>query len=110
MSAAVINPMGMRVEAPLTLTARGRRLFRAAAIALALLVVVFGGQAAAGGPPPAIAVDTYTVGPGETLWAIASAFTGPHEDVRETVGELVDLNRLAGGALRAGQQILVPAS
>lgn len=110
MSAAVIHPMGTRAEASLMLTARGRRMFSAAAIALALLVVLFGGQAAAGGPPVPIAVDTYTVGPGETLWAIASDFTGPHEDVRETVGELVELNRLPGGALRAGQQILVPTS
>lgn len=109
MSTAVIQQTGTRAEASLALTARGRRLLSAVAIALALLVVLFGGQAVAGGPAAPIAVDTYTVGVGETLWAIASDFTSPHEDVRETVGDLVELNRLPGGALRAGQQILVPA-
>jgi len=101
--------MGMRAEASLTLTARGRRALSATAVVLALVVVLFGGRAVAGAPAEPIAVDTYTVGSGETLWAIASAYTAQHEDVRDTVGELVELNGLAGGGLRAGQQILVPA-
>lgn len=109
MSAAAIHPIGMRAGGALTLTARGRRLLGAVAIVLATLVVLLGGGAVAGAPASPIAVDTYTVGAGETLWAIASAYTGPDEDIRDTVGELVALNGRAGGALRAGEQILVPA-
>lgn len=109
MSAAVSYPRGTSAGVSLTLTARGRRVLSAAAVVLALVVVLFGGRAVAGTPATALAVDTYTVSPGESLWTIASAYTASHEDVRDTVGELVELNGLVGGAVRAGQQILVPA-
>lgn len=109
MNAALIHPMGMRDGGCLTLTARGRRALGGAAVVLALVVVLFGGRAVAGAPAEPIAVDTYTVSAGESLWAIAAAYTAAHEDVRDTVGDLVALNGLAGAGLRAGQQILVPA-
>jgi Tfp pilus assembly protein FimV len=102
--AAVVSPAGTG----LTLTARGRRVRSVAALA-ALAVVLLGGRAVAGAPAEPVAVDTYTVSAGETLWAIASAYTAPRADVRDTVTALVALNGLAGGSLRAGEQILVPA-
>lgn len=110
MSAATVHPQGMSTEGPLTLTARGRRVVVAGAVALSLVAVLVGGRAVAGSPAEAIPVDTYTVASGESLWAIAAAYTAPREDVRDTVGALVALNGLAGADLRAGQQILVPAS
>lgn len=102
-----------RADVPLTLSARGRRLLRAAAVVsglgLVLVVALLGGGAMAGGSSDPMAVDTYTVSAGETLWVIASTYTAPHEDVRKTVGALVDLNRLSGSSLQAGEQILIPA-
>jgi Tfp pilus assembly protein FimV len=109
MSAATVHPQGMSSAGTLTLTARGRRVVGAGAVALALVGVLFGGRAVAGSPAEAVAVDTYTVAAGESLWAIATAYTAPNDDVRDTVGALVALNGLAGAGLRAGQQILVPA-
>ncbi|MGV8965426.1 MAG: LysM peptidoglycan-binding domain-containing protein [Cellulomonas sp.] len=109
MSATAVHPRGMSADGNLTLTARGRRVVVVGALALALAGVLFGGRAVAGSPAEAIAVDTYTVSSGESLWAIAAAYTAPQGDVRDTVGALVALNGLAGAGLRAGQQILVPA-
>ncbi|NMR20637.1 LysM peptidoglycan-binding domain-containing protein [Cellulomonas fimi] len=113
MSAAVIHPEGIRFGSagagPLTLTARGRRVLSLVAVLLALAVVLFGGRAVASAPAGPVAVDTYTVGAGETLWSIAGGYTAPGEDVRDTVAELVRLNGMDDGGLRAGAQILVPA-
>ena len=104
MSAAVT-----RAPTPLTLTARGRRVRVAAVVAIVLGGVLFGAKAVAGVPAGPVVVDTYTVSPGETLWAIARHRAAPDEDVRDVVSELVTLNGLAGAGVRAGQQILVPA-
>ncbi|HEY8717308.1 LysM peptidoglycan-binding domain-containing protein [Pengzhenrongella sp.] len=109
MSAAVMHPMGMSGEIELTLTARGRRVLGGLAVLVAFAVVLIGGRAVAGAPADPIPVDTYTVSTGESLWDIALAYTAPHDDVRDTVDELVALNGLGDGGLRAGRQILVPA-
>jgi len=101
---------GVRWDAPLALTTRGRRALGLVGLALIVVVVLLGGRAVADSPAEPIAVDTYTVSDGETLWAIAAAYTAPHEDVRDTVAELVELNGRASASLRAGEQILVPAS
>ncbi|WP_420838149.1 LysM peptidoglycan-binding domain-containing protein [Bifidobacterium felsineum] len=53
-------------------------------------------------------VTTYTVKPGDTLWAYASSITPQGQDVSETVDELIELNGLDSGSLRAGQRIVVP--
>ena len=98
-----------RSRSALTLTARGRRVLVVVGVAFVLVGVLLGGWAVAGSPPEPIAVDTYTVSSGETLWEIAAAYTAPHEDVRNTVAELVELNGRASASLRAGEQILVPA-
>ncbi len=55
------------------------------------------------------AVETVTVGPGDTLWDIAST-RYPGADVREKVFEIEQLNGLSGPTILAGQRLLVPAS
>ena len=56
----------------------------------------------------ATAVTSYTVRPGDTLWSYAASVTPQGGDVNDTVDELIALNDLEGGALRAGQRIMVP--
>jgi hypothetical protein len=92
----------------LRLTRRGRVVLRSVAVVVAGAALLSGGRAVADAPAPAVSVDSYTVGSGETLWSIAAALTGPGEDVRDAVDRLADLNGMAGTALTAGQQILVP--
>ena len=110
MSAATMSPAaGMRVGGgELHLTARGRWVVRSAAVAIVVTALLSGGRAVAEGPGEPVAVDTYTVGTGETLWSIAAVFAAPGEDVRDVMAELADLNGMAGSGLTAGDQILVP--
>ena len=49
-----------------------------------------------------------TVHRGDTLWSVARRIA-PNRDARELVAELRALNRLSGGTLRVGQQLLIPA-
>ena len=109
MSAATMTP-GLPGAGRLRLTRRGRVVLRAAAVLVAGAALLSGGRAVAESPAPAVSVDSYTVGSGETLWSIASAFTAPGEDVRDTVDRLADLNGMTGSSLTAGVQILVPVS
>ncbi|MEE6274036.1 LysM peptidoglycan-binding domain-containing protein [Georgenia wangjunii] len=109
--AAAVRP---RVEARTRqhLTARGRAVVATfaflAATTAAVGVGAWAGQAgAAGAEGPVTAV---TVGAGETLWGIAAGAAAPGEDVRDVVDEMLALNGLSSAELRAGQQILVPAS
>jgi hypothetical protein len=116
MSAALMAPQaaiaprreGGPTGGELRLTVRGRWVVRALALVVAGAALLTGGRAFADGAGAPVAVDTYTVGEGETLWSIAGAFTAPGEDVREVVDELTELNGMAGSALTAGDQILVP--
>lgn len=115
MSAAMMAPQAMITPrrgggsgGELHLTARGRWVVRSLAVVVAGVALLTGGRAVAEGPGAPVAVDTYTVGAGETLWSIAGAFAAPGEDVREVVDELTQLNGMAGSGLTAGDQILVP--
>jgi hypothetical protein len=114
MSAATMTPGmsvgSMPVGGELRLTRRGRRVLRMAGVLLVGAALLTGGRAVADAPGAAVTVDSYTVGSGETLWSIATAFTGPGDDVRDTMDHLADLNGMAGSGLVAGQQILVPAA
>ncbi|GAA2728526.1 LysM peptidoglycan-binding domain-containing protein [Cellulomonas aerilata] len=92
----------------LALTARGRWVVRSLAVVVAGLALLTGGRAVAEGPGAPVAVDSYTVGAGETLWTIAAAYTAPGEDVRDVVDDLTELNGMSGSRLTAGDQILVP--
>jgi len=98
-----------REQAPLHLTARGRRVVTVLAVVLALVVGLVGGRASASSPERGLEVDLYTVGAGETLWSIATAHAAPGADVRDVVDELMSLNELSGPSLVAGQQLVVPA-
>lgn len=99
-----------RVEPrPVRLTRRGRRLVRSLAVlTLVLLGVlgVFAGQAAvAGGAAP---TSTVVVGPGESLWSIATRAL-PDDDARDAVVRVADLNGLDVNArLQVGQSLVVP--
>jgi nucleoid-associated protein YgaU len=99
-------------DGPLRLTVRGRVVL----VLLALLTAGVGlftwqaGQASADGASGAVEVVRHVVQPGETLWGIAREVTGPGEDVRDVVMELVELNGLPSAGLMAGQSIVVPAA
>lgn len=95
-------PVGLR------LTARGRLVVWAFALAAAAGVVLSAQAAGADAPGAAQPVVTHVVAPGETLWQIAGGVVEPGQDRRDVVADLVELNRLDGAALQAGQEILVP--
>ena len=85
-----------------------------AAAAAALLGVGYAREAASsamvgGARPAAAAAETVTVGPGDTLWDIASS-RYPGADVRQKVYEIEQLNGLSGPGIEAGQRLRVPAS
>ncbi|WP_300266291.1 LysM peptidoglycan-binding domain-containing protein [Microbacterium sp.] len=97
----------------LRLTARGRRVLLAlAAVPLAVGIgigAVSGGSALASGDAvPAASLETVTVLPGDTLWAIAES-VAPNVDPREAIHEIQKLNALTNGSLQAGQQLVIPA-
>lgn len=102
-------PRRVTTDVPLRLTPRGRAVVFLLALGLGLAGMLGNQVANAGTAAPAVPVDTYTVRAGETLWDIAVGLAGPGEDVRDVVADLIDLNGLPGAALRAGQQVLLPA-
>lgn len=101
-----------RVYAVQTPVARARRKMTArvglVGLVLVALAVIAPGAFAGDEQGTAVEFDTYTVAQGETLWSIASALTGPGEQVRETMNQLQDLNAMSGSSLQAGEQIAIP--
>lgn len=95
------------VTAPRTPVARLRRaLVVVVLLAVGLLVAP---QAFAGTDEPVqSSVSTYTVATGDTLWDIAATLTPAGGDVSVTVADIIQLNRMEGSGLIAGEQILVP--
>ena len=81
---------------------------------MAVVLAAWGGFAMLTAEPArsdtgATQVISYIVRPGDTLWSYASSITPAGQDVSETVDELISLNNLESGALRAGQRLIVPA-
>ena len=91
------------------LTRRGRFVvFVLVSLVVFAAFTAFGARSAATGQRGAeVQTRTVEVGPGDTLWGIASQVAAPGE-VRETVHSIVRLNSLPGPALVVGQEIAVP--
>jgi nucleoid-associated protein YgaU len=51
---------------------------------------------------------TVTVQPGDTLWGLASARSGPSADVQEIVDRITEVNHLQSGALQPGEHLRIP--
>ncbi len=96
-------PTGLR------LTRRGRLVVAVLALLVAGGVTFSTQNATAGSGQEASEVVTYTVAAGDTLWAIAGSVAEPGQDRREVVDRIIEINGLAGGDLRAGQLLIVPA-
>ena len=94
----------------LRLTRRGRVVVLVGVLTLALaLFTLFGAPAASTDHVRHVPATTVVVQPGQTLWDIAQS-VAPHEDPREVIASIVDLNALSDpGAIRAGQPLHVPA-
>lgn len=99
---------------PIRLTRRGRAVlvgFAATVTLVALWLTVGPGAFAGDGGQrgPSRPARTVVVGPGDTLWGIASA-ADPGTDPRRTVQRIMDLNGLGGDpVVRPGQEIRLPA-
>jgi hypothetical protein len=105
------SPGSRRAPQPaaVRLTRRGRVV-----AVLLLLVVVLSAltllgphSAATGRSGVPVQTRTVEVGPGDTLWRIASDVAPPGR-VRETVHQIEELNAMSGPALTVGQTIAVP--
>jgi hypothetical protein len=88
--------------------ARWRRIAVVVALLAAVAFVAPRAMASDSGAA-SVPADTWTVAQGETLWSIASAITAPGQDVRDTVAAIKGLNALDSSAIRAGEQLLIPA-
>lgn len=56
-----------------------------------------------------MAVESYTVQPGQTLWTYAEMATPRGGDVGATVDKLMALNHLEDASVQVGQRIVIPA-
>ncbi|WP_131738073.1 LysM peptidoglycan-binding domain-containing protein [Actinomadura roseirufa] len=103
-------------HAPPRLTRRGRAVLISFAAALTLMALwLSGGPGALAGGRDGGREGvpdrrrTVVVGPGDTLWEIASAAT-PGSDPRRAVQRIIDLNGLGGDpVVRPGQELIVPS-
>ena len=92
----------------LRLTMRGRMVLVGLVALLALAAFSVGRASATAATSPMEApVSFRTVAPGETLWDIARR-EAPREDPRQLVHQLIEMNDLDAGGLRAGQLLVVP--
>ena len=117
MSTMTLNPTipavrrAGRGEAAVRLTRRGRVVLVLVALTAVLVAGFFLGAGSVAtqerGASPA--TEIVVVGPGDTLWDIASRRTPAGDDVRDTMYDIKRLNALATSALDAGQRIRVPA-
>ena len=94
--------------AGLRLTRRGRVTLVLLAMLLLAPMITWGATAVASSPGEPTEVRVHAVQPGETLWGFAQEIAEPGEDVRHAVGRLQELNQMSSGALRVGEQLLLP--
>ena len=112
-STATVIPAPARPATRLRLTARGRRVLLAVAsiplaVGIAFAAISGGSAIASGADAPAVAVETVTVMPGDTLWSIAGSIA-PNADPRDVIGEISRMNLLQGGEIQIGQELAIPA-
>lgn len=98
-------------DSGLRLTRRGRLLLVLTLAALLFAAFSLGRVGAEGSASaePARELPTVVVQPGDTLWGLAQA-AAPGRDPRPVVDQIRELNDLPGGALTAGQLLVLPAS
>lgn len=98
-------------------TAASRRTWsvrhRVIIFVVALIACFAVGVAAAGAGEPSVTQDSsqvvhYTVQPGDSLWSIANRFPDGSSSDYQRVEKLKQVNNLRGGALQAGQSIVIP--
>jgi len=98
------------VATRLRLTRRGRIVLSvlvALPFIVAILVALVNGgvaTASAGG-----STVTITVSAGQTLWSLAEAIA-PGSNPADVVADIVSVNSLDGGAVQAGQTLVLPAA
>lgn len=102
------EPLAPEESAPLRLTARGRAVLVALAFALAAAVGVGAGLAFPAAEPMPEQVQSVTVGPGESLWTIASEVAADGQDVRVVIDQIMTLNNLSASTVHAGAELTVP--
>jgi LysM repeat protein len=84
----------------------------ATALVLAALSLVIAGAAQATNYPgparaPQQSLAQVTVLPGQSLWSVAES-ADPGTDTRVVVEQIIELNRLTGNVVFAGQRLRVP--
>jgi hypothetical protein len=87
---------------------RERRILVAAlgAVMVALALLVFLGNVAYGGS--AGGSQTVRVGPGDSVWSIATDRYGDSGDLRSRVDQILSANHIQGGVVVPGQTLLLP--
>jgi hypothetical protein len=99
-----------RAPAPVRLTRRARRLAVVLLVAVGVALGSWLGPLLTGGEEGDLrlaGVSTVVVGPGDTLWSVASSIAGDR-DVRAVVDDIQRLNRLDGTQLVPGQVLQLP--
>ena len=110
MSTTTLHPP-LRTSVPSEASYRLTRRGRLVVFALGFLLVLALGLVLAGGSMATSekeATETIVVGPGDTLWDLASDLTDGG-DVRAMMGHIQDLNSLDSVSLSSGQHLRVPA-
>jgi hypothetical protein len=81
-------------------------------ISLTLVLLLAGAVAASAADEPLGAVVTpqveHTVVTGDTLWDIATVYTEPGDDVRDTIHDIKVANAMPDSIVRVGQVLVIP--
>ena len=113
MSSITVHMSAAGTRSHLRLTRRGRvalvALVSVPLVAAALWFGVNSGSAAAGNASATsmAELEHVTVTPGESLWQIAETIA-PHDDPRDVVDALVDMNGLRSSVVTPGQTLVIP--